>query len=130
MPLAAIDKEPPAQYGNDPGDCGDPSDANHDECPLFGPLPEVFQRGGDGPVSVEGQDKQVEDGGAGGGVVHRQPHLASHVPELPVACNKEKKYSSLLWNKLKTRALHRIFVRIDPVEGVEPMRGCRSCEEG
>ena len=85
MPLAAIDKEPPPKYGNDPGDCGDPSDANHDECPLFGPLPQVLQRGGDGPVSVERQDEQVEDGGRRGSVVHRQPELAHHVAEPPVA---------------------------------------------
>ena len=42
------------------------------------------QWGGDGPVPVQRQDEQVEDGGSGGGVVGRQEELAHRHAKFPV----------------------------------------------
>ncbi len=41
--------------------------------------------GRDGPVPVQGEDEQVEDGGGGGRVVHRQPELADDQTKVPIA---------------------------------------------
>ena len=86
--LATVDKEPPAQDGNDPHEGAGPSQRNHDQGSLLGPLSEVLEGRSDGPVPVEGEDEKVENGGAGSRVVNRQPELTGHVAELPIACNK------------------------------------------
>ena len=78
----------PAEYGDDPHGCAGPGQGDHDERALLGAAAEVAQRRRDGPVAVKREDEQVEDGGRRGGVVHRQPELAHHVAEPPVACGR------------------------------------------
>ena len=75
----------PSEDGDDPHGCAGPGEGDHDEGALLGAAAEVAERRRDGPVAVEREDEQVEDGGRRGRVVHRQPELAHHVAEPPVA---------------------------------------------
>ena len=46
--------------------------------------PNPPERWGDGPVAVQTEDEQVEDGGSGGGVVDADPELADDHPKEPL----------------------------------------------
>ena len=48
----------PAQHRNQPGGGEGPGQADHQQGPLLGPLPQVLQGGGDGPVSESEQHPQ------------------------------------------------------------------------
>ena len=48
----------PAQYRHQPGGGESPGQADHQQGPLLGPLPQVLQGGGDGPVSESEQHPQ------------------------------------------------------------------------
>ena len=46
-----------------------PRGCDHQEGSLLRPSSQIFERRGDGPVAVQAQDEQVEDGGCAGHVV-------------------------------------------------------------
>ena len=85
LPAPCKEDVVPAEDGDDPHGGAGPGEGDHDEGALLGAAAEVAERRRDGPVAVEREDEQVEDGGRRGRVVHRQPELAHHVAESPVA---------------------------------------------
>ena len=85
LPPSREENVVPAEDGYDPHGGAGPGQGDHDEGALLGAAPEVAQRRRDGPVAVQREDEQVEDGRRRGGVVHGQPELAHHVAEPPVA---------------------------------------------
>lgn len=86
LPLSAVQDVMPSQDGNHPHGGSCPGQRDHDQGALLGPASEVAQRRSDGPVAVEREDEEVEDGGRRGRVVHGQPELADDVAETPVSC--------------------------------------------
>lgn len=71
---------PPEQRGHRDEDGDSPHCEDHQSCPLDGPLPGVLNSIGDGPVPVQGNHTEMEDGAGAAGHVHAQPHLANEVP--------------------------------------------------
>ena len=74
---------PPEQRGHGDGDGDGPDREDHDARPPGGPLPGVLDGVGDGPVPVQGDHAEVQDGAGAAGHVHTQPHLADEVPQPP-----------------------------------------------
>lgn len=70
--------------GNGPQRRYHPNNGDHDQRPLLGPLAQVLQWGSYGPVPVQREYEQVEDGGGRGGVVNDQPHLTHGNAQDPV----------------------------------------------
>ena len=64
----------------------DPDGEDHEHDPEGGPLGEVVDGLGDGPVAVERDQADVHDGGRAGQHVHRRVNVAPHLAEHPVAC--------------------------------------------
>ena len=57
---------------------------DHDKSSCSCPLSQVLERIGDGPVPVEAEDEEVEDGRCAGRVVDPDPELAEGHSEQPV----------------------------------------------
>ena len=80
----------PGQDRNQPHGGAGPRKRYHNQGPLLRPLPQIPQRRCDGPVAVQAEDGQVEDGGRGCDVVGAEPELTDEVAEPPIPC-KEKR---------------------------------------
>lgn len=74
---------PPEQRGHGDEDGDGPDGEDHQRSPLGCPLPGIFDGVGDGPVPVQGNHTEMEDGAGAAGHVHTQPHLTDEVPKLP-----------------------------------------------
>ena len=74
---------PPNDWSN-PQQRRRPHERNHNQCPFLGPLAQVQQRRLDGPVPVEAEDEEIQDGRCAGDVVYADPDLADGHAEHPV----------------------------------------------
>lgn len=71
---------PPEQRGHGDEDGDGPDGEDHQSSSLGGPLPGILNGIGDGPVPVQGNHAEMQDGAGAAGHVHTQPHLADEVP--------------------------------------------------
>ena len=69
-------QSPPGDGREGDGAGADPHDQDEGGRPLVTHLDGVVEGVGDGPVPVQGDDAQVEDGGGGGQHVHGVPEIA------------------------------------------------------
>ena len=74
----------PAKHRHHPHGRPRPRQRDHHQRALLRPPPQVAQGRRDGPVAVQGEDEQVEDGRRGRRVVHGEPQLAQGEAKVPV----------------------------------------------
>lgn len=67
------------------GDGEHPHQHDHDRRPPGSPFGRVLHRVRDGPVAVQGDDTEVQDGGRATGDVRREPEVADHLAQGPAA---------------------------------------------
>lgn len=77
---AGLPVAPPEERGHGDEDGDSPDREDHQSCPLDSPLPGILNSIGDGPVPVQGNHTEMEDGASAAGHVHTQPHLTDEVP--------------------------------------------------
>lgn len=76
----------PRQHRDQPRCSCRPRGTDHDPGPPPRSSPQVPQWRRDGPVTIQRENDQVEDGGGGGRVVRRQPELTNHQTQAPLTC--------------------------------------------
>lgn len=76
---------PPEEGRQRDADGEDPHQRDHDRGPLGSPFRRVLHGVRNGPVAVQGDDTEVQDGGCATGDVRRQPEVADHLAQRPAA---------------------------------------------
>lgn len=80
---AELTVAPPEQRGHGDEDGDSPHSEDHQASPFGCPLPGIFNSIGDGPVPVQRDHTEMQDGTGAAGHIHTQPHFTNEVAQPP-----------------------------------------------